>query len=375
LAAPGWYPASMKRYLLAWATAVFFTGPPATAQSSVPAQPDALVRNLYREVVARQPHDIPEGTDWQSFAPYLSKGLLHRIDLARSCSADRDRQSLDGQLMARIVSGYGLFSGDDSSPQAFQIEKTEAEKDGSSRVYVRLTWETPSQRPFSWPVAAVVIREDGRFVIDDVLYIDDHIYDREADRRHERLSEYLSAGCDGAHWSGRTLPKQPEAFVQSLYDQVLVRRPIGIPGGPDWKVFAPYLSTALLHRIDLALYCGEDWGRQHPDPNLKPEIGWLELGTFSGGDDELELRAFHIERTESAKDGSLRVYVRLIWGYPPEETWISNVAATVVRENGNLFIDDITYLRDEPQDAEARLSSSLSAGCDGPHWVGFHDSK
>lgn len=53
------------------------------------------------------------------------------------------------------------------------------------RVYVTLTSQTPGQRLWTWPVAAVVIREDHSFVIDDVIYIDNHIYDREADQRHQ----------------------------------------------------------------------------------------------------------------------------------------------------------------------------------------------
>jgi hypothetical protein len=133
----------MKRYLLAWAAAVFFASLPATAQHGITAQPDALVRNLYREVGARHPHDIPKGADWKIFAPFLSRGLLHRIDLDGACSADRDRQSSDSQLMARIVSAYGLFSGEEAAPQTFQIEKTLPEKDGSLRVYVNLTVEKP----------------------------------------------------------------------------------------------------------------------------------------------------------------------------------------------------------------------------------------
>ena len=365
----------MKRYLLAWAAAVFVTSLPVRAQHGIPTQPDAMVRNLYDEVVARHPHDIPKGADWEIFAPYLSKGLLHRIDLATACSVDRDRGSLDSQLMARVVSAYGLFSGDEAAPQSFRIEKTKTERDGSLRIYVNLTIKNPPRLPWTWPVAAVVIREGDHFVIDDVIYIDNHIYDREADRRHKRLSEYLSAGCDGPRWIGNTLPNQPEAFVRSLYTQVVARRPVGIPAGVDWKVFAPYLSKALLHRIDLALACGEDWDRQNPDPNLKPEIGWLELGLFSGGDDELELRTFHIERMQSGRDGSVRVYVSLTWGYVPEHPWTSRVVVTVVRENGHLFIDDVTYLRDAPQNAEWQLSDTLSSGCDGPRWVGFHDSK
>lgn len=166
--------------------------------------------------------------------------------------------------------------------------------------------------------------------------------------------------------------EQPEAMVRSLYKAVVARQPIGIPESSASKLFfAPYLSKGLLHRIDLALACGEDWHRKNPDPNLKPEVGWLELGLFSGDSEEAEPRAFHIERTQTEKDGSFRVYVRLTWGGPPESTLIWHVAAVVVRENGQFVVDDVLYLKDDGPDVESRLSVRLSAGCDGSHWIGF----
>ena len=58
-------------------------------------QAEAPVRSLYTEVVARQPHDIPKGVEMGVFAPYLSKALLHRIDLAKACAEDWDRQNLE----------------------------------------------------------------------------------------------------------------------------------------------------------------------------------------------------------------------------------------------------------------------------------------
>lgn len=237
--------ARMKRYLLAGAIAVFFASPRATTQDRLPAQPEALVRSLYAQVVAHHPLDVPNGADWELFAPYLSRGLLRRIDLARACSADRDLQSPDA---GKIVSAFGLFSGEEAAPQAFQIERTETQKDRSLRVYVTLTSQTPGQRLWTWPVAAVVIREDHSFVIDDVIYIDNHIYDREADQRHQRLSKYLSAGCDGPRWDAHNL--QPEAFIRSLYTQVLSRRPVGIPGARTGKfshpISARHCSTDLI---------------------------------------------------------------------------------------------------------------------------------
>ena len=171
---------------------------------------------------------------------------------------------------------------------------------------------------------------------------------------------------------------QPRALVTSLYHEVIDRRPIGVPHGRDMKVFAPYLSKALLHKMSLADACAADWYRQHPhsrDPQhpefiLKPEYGWLELGTFSGGDDEGELRAFHIERTQAGKDGSFQVHLRLTWGMPPEKPWLSYVALVVRRENGRYVVDDLLYLKDN-HDVESRLSKILSEGCNGSHWVGY----
>jgi hypothetical protein len=339
----------------------------------LPNQPESLVRSLYTEVVARHPHDIPEGADMKIFAPYLSEALLHRIDLAKACSVDWDRHNPEPHL----TSAYDLFSGEGDDPRAFQIERTQSEKDGSLRVYLNLTWEKPPNRPHTWPVAAVVLRESGHYVIDDVIYINDAIYDKvEAKPADRRLSEYLSAGCNGPHWGGYSLPSEPEALVRSLYQQVVARRPVGIPWGADWKTFAPYLSKALLHRIDLALDCGDDWDRQDQRRMLmkdqvieKPPLAWLELGLFSGGDDEDELRVFQIERMESEKDGSFRVYVRLTWGWAPEKPWISHVAAILVRENGRLVVNEVIYLKDESS-VDYRLSGALSAGCDGPRWVG-----
>jgi hypothetical protein len=142
------------------------------------------------------------------------------------------------------------------------------------------------------------------------------------------------------------------------------------------KIFAPYLSKALLHRIDVAVACAADYDRQYPDPNLKPTFAWLEAGLFSGGDERASPRAFHIERTESEKDGSFRVYVRLTWGEPPERPEIWRVAAIVVKENSHFVIDDVIYLKDETrQEVDSRLSEVLSAGCDGPRWVGHGDHR
>lgn len=166
------------------------------------------------------------------------------------------------------------------------------------------------------------------------------------------------------------LPKRSGALVSSLYEQVVARHPLGIPYGADKKVFAPYLSKALLHRFELNNGCFADWRRRNPDPSLKPPVGLIENGLFSGGSEESEPQAFHIERTDPGKDGSSRVYVKLTWEDPPNKPLTWYVAAVVVRENGHSVVDDVLYLKDKNGEVESRLSKDLSSGCDGARWIG-----
>lgn len=171
----------------------------------LPKQPAALVRSLYREVVARHPTGLPRGADMNVFAPYLSKRLLHRIALANACARDWTRQdqkrmSMGDQIPEKAPFGWaesGIFSGADerTEPDAFAVERTESEKDGSMRVYVRLTLGSPP--PETWKVAVVLVREDGHFAVDDVIYLKD-----KSDTHDVWLSKLLSEGCDGSRWVG-----------------------------------------------------------------------------------------------------------------------------------------------------------------------------
>lgn len=169
------------------------------AASALPNSPEALVRSLYKQVVARHPLGVPYGEDKTVFAPYLSKTLLHRFDLNNACGADWHRQYPDPNLKPPGVFEDGIFSGssEQAEPKAFSIGRTEVESDGVSRVHVKLTWEDASNAPMTWYVAAVVGRENGRPVVEDVLFLKDD------DRKIEaRLSKMLASGCDGPRWVG-----------------------------------------------------------------------------------------------------------------------------------------------------------------------------
>src|SRR5215470_12379111 len=93
----------------------------------------------------------------------------------------------------------------------------------------------------------------------------------------------LTLGQNAHQRQSATALPQPKTVIRSLYRAVIARHPIGIPTGSDMKVLAPYLSKELLRKMKVADACSADWSRQNPDPNLKPDIGWLEVGLFSGG--------------------------------------------------------------------------------------------
>lgn len=165
--------------------------------------------------------------------------------------------------------------------------------------------------------------------------------------------------------------REAKTLVESLYQQVVVRHPIGIPQGKDMRIFGPYLSKALLHRIDLATACGADWHRQNPGFQLKPEYAWLELDLFSGDDEEAEPSSFVVERAQPEKVGSVRVNVKLTYEEPGERPWTWHVAAIALRENGRYVVDDILFLKEDGKSVGARLSAQLAEGCAGPRWVGL----
>jgi len=174
--------------------------------AGLPKQPEALVRSLFMGVVARHPLGIPSGANREVFEPYLSKALVRKIKLARSCQDDWVRQS-QGRMLTNQVpekspvawAETGFFSGANelSEPLSFRIERTKLQKDGSFLVYVNLRGGAPPEKPWNWEVAVRVLKEDEYPVIDGVIYLKGQEVDIEY-----RLSQLLVEGCDGPRWVG-----------------------------------------------------------------------------------------------------------------------------------------------------------------------------
>ena len=184
-----------------------------------------------------------------------------------------------------------------------------------------------------------------------------------------QLVNYVSPSAPAEH--------SPDSVVRELYQQVVARRPIGIPKGADKEAITPILSKGLIRRFDAAQSCEDDYRRQHAGEGGKPGFSWLESGLFSGENERGLPSAAALERTEPRKNGSFRVHVRLTYkesfetyGRPPDpaNTFHWDVAAVVISEGGRFVVDDILLFKDDSTKIASHLADSFS-GCDGPRWT------
>jgi len=166
---------------------------------------------------------------------------------------------------------------------------------------------------------------------------------------------------------------EPEAVVRSLYREIVARHPVGVPHGEDREQIYPYLSKNLIRRFDVNQACVRDYLRQNYEPHSKPPFDWIDLGLFSGMNEEALPVSFHLDRTQPLKDGAFRVYLRLNYGQPSSLIW--HVVAVVVPENGRFVVDDVILQKDATGDGVLSVSQILTHGCDGSRWVGYGTKK
>src|ERR1700737_1040072 len=73
-----------------------------------------------------------------------------------------------------------------------------------------------------------------------------------------------------------------DAVVRELYQQIAARKPLGIPKGRHKAAIWPSLSKGLVHTLEAAQACEDNYFQQHAGENGKPHLDWLESGLFSG---------------------------------------------------------------------------------------------
>jgi hypothetical protein len=91
-----------------------------------------------------------------------------------------------------------MFTGanERTSPGTFRVENTTAERDGSFQILVSFTY-LPQDGSGAWLVVDTLVREDGRFVVNEVTFPKEG-----TEKTDWTLSQMLSEGCAGTHWVG-----------------------------------------------------------------------------------------------------------------------------------------------------------------------------
>jgi len=123
--------------------------------------PAGTVRDFYAKYVQLNPPGLPTAAQQKTLSPYLSHRLLGLMDAARAYSEqaakahpDEKPPFVDGCLFASLFEG----------PKSFKVGTTVAEGQGS-KVKVHFT----ADQDVAWDDEVVVIKENGRYVIDDVV--------------------------------------------------------------------------------------------------------------------------------------------------------------------------------------------------------------
>ena len=182
---------------------------------------------------------------------------------------------------------------------------------------------------------------------------------------------------------GESLSGTPDAVVRTLYAHIVRARPLGIPTGDDRAALWPLLTGRLIRVLETADRCEQDYFRQHPQTDSKPEFGWLEGGLFSGPDEMALPSDVRIVRTDTVARERYRVLVQFTYresfetyGRPPNPAntfrWRGEVM--VEGHNGRFRVDDFRRL-DERSGKRLQALSRSFLGCRGSQWVGYRDDR
>jgi hypothetical protein len=167
-------------------------------------------------------------------------------------------------------------------------------------------------------------------------------------------------------------PATPETAVRDFYAQVVERQPLGLPAAADRAALWPFLTPRLRALLETAQACEDDYLRRHAGSDEKPEFPWLELGLFSGGNEQaLPDTATVVGRKDEGK-GRHAVRVRFTYDdkaaatKPTTFTWEGT--AVVACDAAGCLVDD--YRPDPDGGTPVPPLSATFTGCDGTRWVG-----
>ena len=174
----------------------------------------------------------------------------------------------------------------------------------------------------------------------------------------------------------------PINVVRAFYDQIIKLHPIGIPTGEAKRALWPLLSSRLAHRLDALQACEDDYYRRNKkkleSEQLKPSIGWIESGLFSGENEQALPAEVTITRLEPAGTGRFKAYLQFTYrGHirdvrPPDDsnTFRWSGIVLVVSEGNRYAVDDYIPIDLDSGKPLAALSQGFPERS-GNRWVGL----
>lgn len=162
------------------------------------------------------------------------------------------------------------------------------------------------------------------------------------------------AACAGSTASRASDPcagNEPARVVCGFYQAHLEVRPVGLPTPEQERALAPYLTQALLTRIDDARRYQEAFEAEHPDEKPPFSDGSLFTSMYEGFD------RFEIVRVEEVQEGGAKVTVRL--GFEDAPPWEDTV---IVTQGERYAIEDIVFSGAGSFNPAHRLTEALSWG-------------
>ncbi|GHC08462.1 hypothetical protein GCM10010080_24270 [Thermomonas carbonis] len=126
----------------------------------------AAVEGFYRMHVARSASGIPDGKDIDAYRRWLSASIVQGFALG---ALERDKAIAENPDMKPPYIEGDMFSSLFEGLTSFEV-LPQAEQSGERATFaMRFSYKDRSGQS-DWTDRVVVIREDGRWVVDDVLY-------------------------------------------------------------------------------------------------------------------------------------------------------------------------------------------------------------
>jgi hypothetical protein len=182
-----------------------------------------------------------------------------------------------------------------------------------------------------------------------------------------------------------TVSPSPADVVHALYKEVIRRHPLGLWSGEDKAAIWPLLSPRLKQSLDDLQACEDNYyeanrARYTPEEaaQLKSEVGWLEYGLFSGGNEQALPAEVEVTQLVPARGGTFDVHVLFTYrdtfktyGRPPDDrnTFQWRGVVTIVKEGRRFTIDNVRLMDSETGKLEPGLPE-MFAECKGRQWIG-----